>query len=160
MTRQTQTPQPVQPSPTLIDLSLIDSSWIDTLNRLLEETEPYPYPNVTPGCEMVRIYLHDNGTSQIVTLNDESQLHYYLRSLLLQVNVQINNSFTDGFAMRVLARDRLVELEYRLPRNTTTLFQCLRGAFFILDDNLNEGTQGTILVQQGVGEWSLWAIAK
>ena len=143
--------------------SQVDTSWIAKINNYVEEAKPYPTPtNENYVLNMYLIYLHENGTDQLINYTStKTEFVLYLESLISQAHEQPNKLITHVFVWNnVTNADRVVVLQYRFyinaPRQTNS-------AFFVLDDKLSACLRGLIILQQDDGnpeKWSTWAITK
>jgi len=141
----------------------VDKSWVETVDNLLEEAKPYPNESdLSWTLAKYNVFLHENGTAQLVTgafLNDT--LGPYFESLLHQVSFCTDTLVNEEFVDSVLASNKVVDFEYRRPSSDFHFCRNFLTAIFILEDNLSEGLQGTILVRQlndGKAVWSSWII--
>lgn len=128
----------------------IDTSWVAKAEGLVQNYQPYNNtqsnsPNVTLAyCSM---YLVENGTEQLIYYGNGDTLSTYLGELLKNATIQkgtINQDHLD----KVLATDRVVLLSYRISilhmSDPTAKYYM---GYFILEDNLNEGLEGTIIAR-------------
>lgn len=142
----------------------IDTSWVAAVRQYLDEAKPYPANEIL--LNYYQIFLSENGSEQIVqSTSVKTNLVTYLETLTGKVNTQINNmTINEEFVYRVLKSDTVVTLQYRFSQFSPS--KTVVEATFILEDKLNEGLKGKIILNQSAGErnfdykFSLWAIAK
>ena len=147
--------------------SQADTSWVDDVSQLLQKA--HPIPNVTeqnsPNAlfSYCRTYLYENGTSELVeygNTDSTNPISTYLNSLLLKANLQLqsNGSVSTEFLDRVLAKDKVVAIVYRLSTLNYGEQQRFYTSYFVLRDNLNEDLLGKfVLGKIGKQGYSLWA---
>jgi hypothetical protein len=141
----------------------VDKSWVENVNNLLEEAKPYPDESgLSWTLAEYSVFLHENGTAQLVTWASPSDaLGPYFESLLQRVSFCTDNLVNEEFVDSVLASNKVVDFEYRHPSSDFHLWGNFLTGLFILEDNLSEGLQGTILVRQLNDEkavWSSWIV--
>ena len=141
----------------------VDKSWVETVNNLLEEAKPYPNESdLSWTLVEYNVFLHENGTAQLVTwASPDDTLGPYFESLLHRVSFCTDTSVNEEFVDSVLGINKVVDFEYRHPSSDFHFCGNFLTALFILDDNLSEGLQGTILVRQLDDEkavWSSWIV--
>jgi hypothetical protein len=129
----------------------IDTSWVAKAEGLLQGYQPYN--NTQPNSLDVTLaycnmYLVENGTEQLIYYGNGDALSTYLGELLENATVQkgtVNQDHLD----RVLATDRAVILSYRISilamSDPTAKYYM---GYFILEDDLNEGLEGTIIARE------------
>jgi hypothetical protein len=143
----------------------VDTSWIPSVVQYLEEAKPYPPDLEYPSRDAYMVYLYDNGTSQFVVASNTDKIVSHLKSLLLQVNVRRNDSIPDEFFFRVRNSDKVVRLWHPFWEDYP-LWEKFQSAYFVLEDPLNEGLAGSIIIRQNIAgkyggdQLSIWAIAK
>jgi hypothetical protein len=141
----------------------LDTSWIDTVTQFLEEAKPYPNPD--GGYYLlsrVQIYLYENGTDQLVLFTGESDFTVYLENLMRRASRQKNAPVSKAFIDEVLNTDKVLSFDLRFYHNFH-VWENFESALFVLEDNLDQGLEGTIYVKQNIGgqhQWSSWSIMK
>jgi hypothetical protein len=150
----------------------IDSSWVEDINQLLKNVTPitnsteYSNPNVL--LSYCRTYLYENGTSSLIEFgnagnNVTDPVNTYLNNLLLKANLQLqqNGSISSDFLDKVLATDKVVEINYRLSTMQFGGQKRFSSCYFVVKDYLNEDLLGKMIVSEvGKQGLSLWAISK
>lgn len=141
----------------------VDKSWVETVNNLLEEAKPYPEESgLSWTLAEYSVFLHENGTALLVTwASPNDTLGPYFESLLHRVSFCTDTLVNEKFVDLVLASNKVADFEYRHPSSDFHFCGNFLTALFILEDNLSEGLQGTILVRQLNDEevvWSSWIV--
>jgi hypothetical protein len=129
----------------------LDTSWVEEVNQMLQNVQPYPNgtkntdPNVLmPYC---RTYLFENGTSELIEFGNADKdylISTHLNSLLRKVDVHLG-AVSDEFLDKVFANGKVLMIDYRLSTMHFGGQQRFYRGYFILEDNLAEGTAGTII---------------
>jgi len=142
-------------SPTLIDIS-----WVETVNNMIENYNPCS--NTTdPGVFLAycRLYLAENGTENLVYYGNPDTLGGYLTDLLRRINVQKMSSVTEEFLDNVLVNGKVAIIDYRL--SVIPQSQKFYAGYFILEDNLNGGLVGSIVMRaRQTDALSVWGISE
>jgi hypothetical protein len=146
----------------------VDTSWISTVEQLLQEAQPYPPNNSSlshpANPQILNVYLNENGTEQLIYYGSGSNLSNYLYDLMESVNVERDPTVAEYYLSKVMLNDKVVSLHYNLTlvsQNYSS--QRFYVAYFVLEDNLNEGLTGAIFVrntQASLGHLSFWVKAK
>lgn len=140
----------------------IDTSWISELDEYLNEAQPYPPPPGDWDLSSYYVYLFEDGKEYLVEYSgDETNLVTLLEDLIDKANSKIDATISEGFVNRITESDKVASLTYRFPSFAPS--SQLKTAWFILQDNLNEGLTGAILLSQMIDnkeELSVWAIPK
>ena len=150
------------------DQCAVNDSWIVNVNQFLEKATPYPEWKQEYTLVDLTLTLFENGTNQFVGAEGvglvTNNFTEYLQSLLLRVNIQMNPNVDNSSLQKILNTDRSVELYSRLgslPLGITNASNThYRSALFVLEDNLNLGLTGKIMVENLNGTNSWWAITK
>lgn len=146
----------------------VDTSWISTVEQMIENAKPYPPDNSSlspPGYpEYLNVYLQENGTSRLIYYGTGSELSDYLDQLLESVNVEENHRVGELFLGKVMANDKVVELSYNqtMLSSTGSTKRFYQG-YFVLQDNLGEGLTGAIFARDlyySDSHLSLWVKTK
>jgi len=124
-----------------------------------------------------RVFLWENGVERFVA-GPESDLCNYLLQTFHKVNLQGRCVFDEERIQKIKENDKVIVLSFRFTEDFTIsqwiepkerdhiktdengyrVLEQVRKALFILEDNLNEGLQGHILVDSQTEGWSCWAI--
>jgi hypothetical protein len=140
----------------------IDTSWISELEEYLNEAQPYPPPPSDWDLSSYYVYLFEDGKEYLVEYSgDETNLVTFLEDLIDKADVKIGATISEGFVNRITASDKVASLTYRFPSFAPS--SQLKKAWFILQDNLNEGLTGTMVLAQTINnkeELSAWVIPK
>lgn len=138
----------------------VDASWIANVTQFLQEAKPYPEYKTDYTLNAYSINLFENGTSTFVNASNGNDFSGYLTNLLSRVNKQMTISTNDNFRERLLETDKVLELYCRLGTQFNQAGTFIRDAFFVLEDNSNQGLNGKILVDDVNGTGSWWAITR
>jgi len=122
------------------------------------------------------VFLWENGKEKFLA-GENSDLSNFLIQTLHKLNLQMRCAFGEEHIQEIKQNNRVIELRFRHPRNITIsqwiepeeryyiptdekgyrILENVKNALFILEDNLDEGLEGHILVGHEVG-CSCWAI--
>lgn len=145
-----------------LDQKEIDTSWVDKLDEYLNEAQPYPPPPSDWDLSDHFIYLFEDGHEYLVEYSGGgTKLVAFLENLADKANNEINTMVDEGFVNRITTSDKVVSLTYKY--GLTSPSKRLDKVWFILQDNLNEGLNGTVVRAQTINnkeELSIWAILK
>jgi hypothetical protein len=77
----------------------VDTSWISTVEQMIENAKPYPPNNSSQvsNPEYLNVYLQENGTSQLIYYGTGSDLSDYLDQLLESVNLEKNHRVSEVY---------------------------------------------------------------
>lgn len=138
-----------------------DISWIENVNELIEELKPFPeYDSIPYPRSFYLFHLYENGTGQLIWHGGTTDSVSYLKSLLNQVNYNINASITSEFKDKILISNKVLRFEFRFYEDFQSV-KTVQIAYFVLNDNLNLGLKGTIIIRRniiGEGRYSIWEI--
>lgn len=139
----------------------IDTSWVGKLDEYLNEAQPYPAPPDSWDLSDHFIHLFEDGKSYLVEYScGGTNLVAFLENLADKADAEIDVTINEGFLDRITAFDKVVSLTYR---NQFISPSGHGNVWFILQDNLNEGLNGTVVLAQTINnkeELSIWAILK
>jgi hypothetical protein len=139
----------------------IDTSWVGKLDEYLNEAKPYPAPPDSWDLSDHFIHLFEDGKSYLVEYScGGTNLVAFLENLADKADAEIDVTINEGFLDRITAFDKVVSLTYR---NQFISPSGHGNVWFILQDNLNEGLNGTVVLAQTINneeELSIWAILK
>jgi hypothetical protein len=142
----------------------IDTSWIATVEQLLEEAKPYPPNNSSlshpANPEMLNVYLNQNGSEQLIYFGNGSALSNYLYELKESVNLQKDSTVSEYYLGEVMAANKVVSIHFNKAWAKQN-YPSLRfyDAYFVLENNSNENLSGAIFVRNAhvnIGHLSLW----
>ena len=140
----------------------IDTSWVGKLDEYLNEAKPYPAPPDSWDFSDHFIYLFEGGKSYLVEYScGGTNLVAFLENLTNKADAKIDVTINEGFLDRITASDKVVSITYR--NQLISPSRQLGKVWFILQDNLNEGLNGTVVLSQTINnkeELSIWAILK
>jgi hypothetical protein len=140
----------------------IDTSWVGKLDEYLNGAKPYPAPPDSWDFSDHFIYLFEGGKSYLVEYScGGTNLVAFLENLTDKADAKIDVTINEGFLDRITASDKVVSLTYR--NQLISPSRQLGKVWFILQDNLNEGLNGTVVLSQTINnkeELSIWAILK
>ena len=122
------------------------------------------------------VFLWENGKEKFLA-GQNSDLSNFLLQTLHKLNLQARCAFGEEHIQEIKQNNKIIELRFRHPRNITIsqwvepeeryriptdekgyrILENVENALFILEDNLDEGLEGHILVGHMVG-YSCWAI--
>lgn len=106
-----------------------------------------------------RLYLAENGTENLVYYGNPDTLGGYLTDLLRRINVQKMSSVTEEFLDNVLVNGKVAIIDYRL--SVIPQSQKFYAGYFILEDNLNGGLVGSIVMRaRQTDALSVWGISE
>jgi hypothetical protein len=138
----------------------IDTSWVGKLDEYLNEAKPYPAPPDSWDFSDHFVYLFEDGKSYLVEYScGGTNLVAFLENLIDKAHAKIDVTINEGFLDRITAFDKAVSLTYR----NQFISPKFDKAWFILQDNLNEGLNGTVVLSQTINnkeELSIRAILK
>ncbi len=144
-----------------------DTSWISSVEQLLEEAKPYPSNNSLSqpdSPQILNVYLNENGTEQLIYFGNGSNLSVYLHDLAESLNVEKDSTVAEYYLAEVMQADKVVSLSYNMTLVTQSYpSQRFYDAYFVLKDNLTENLTGAVFLrnahQPNLGHLSLWAKA-
>ena len=140
----------------------IDTSWVGKLDEYLNGAKPYPAPPDSWDFSDHFIYLFKGGKSYLVEYScGGTNLVAFLENLTNKADAKIDVTINEGFLDRITASDKVVSITYRDQLISPS--RQLGKVWFILQDNLNEGLNGTVVLSQTINnkeELSIWAILK
>jgi hypothetical protein len=140
----------------------IDTSWVGKLDEYLNEAKPYPTPPDSWDFNDHFIYLFEDGKSYLVEYScGGTNLVAFLKNLTDKADAKTDVTINEGFLDRITAFDKVVSLTYQNQFMSSS--GPLGKVWFILQDNLNEGLNGTLILSQTINnkeELSIWAILK
>ena len=137
----------------------VDTSWISTVEQMIENAKPYPPNNSSQvsNPEYLNVYLQENGTSQLIYYGTSQLIYYgtgsdlsdYLDQLLESVNLEKNHRVSEVYISNVMANDRVAVLQYNQTMLSSNAYSNKRfyEGYFILQDNLDEGLAGAIFAR-------------
>jgi hypothetical protein len=129
----------------------VDTSWISTVEQMIENAKPYPPNNssLISNPEYLNVYLQENGTSQLIYYGTGSDLSDYLDQLLESVNLEKNHRVSEVYISNIMANDKVAVLQYNQTMLSSTAYSNKRfyEGYFILQDNLDEGLTGAIFAR-------------
>ncbi len=141
----------------------IDTSWIATVEQMLEEVKPYPLNNSLShpaNPEMLNVYLTENGSEQLIYYGNGSALSNYLYELKESINYEKDSTVSEYYLGRVMAASKVVSIHYNMTwAKQNYPSQRFYGAYFVLEDNLDEDLTGAIFVRnvnENIGHLSIW----
>src|SRR4030043_918963 len=144
------------------DQNEIDTSWVGKLDEYLNEAKPYPAPPDSWDFSDHFIYLFEDGKSYLVEYScGGTNLVAFLENLTNKADAKIDVTINEGFLDRITASDKVVSITYRDQLISPS--RQLGKVWFILQDNLNEGLNGTVVLSQTINnkeELRIWAILK
>jgi hypothetical protein len=142
----------------------VDDSWIANVNQFLKDAKPYPEWKQEYTLNAFTVSLFENGTSQFVEATNGNNLTNYLQGILNRANTQLNLPTDSNSIQNMLEVDTVANVNDRLGSlgvsNSSSSFVYYREAFFVLEDKLDQGLKGAILVEDLNGTNSWWAITK
>ncbi len=139
-----------------------------------------PAPTPTPfGWHLMlrRVFLWENGVERFVA-GPDSDLCNYLLQITRRLNLQLKCYFSEEKIKQIKMNDKVVELNFRFYENITIaqwiepkershietdeegyrILRKVQCALFILEDSLNEGLEGRVLVYSLTDGWGCWEI--
>lgn len=154
---------------TTIPPAEVDTSWISTVEQMIENAKPYPPNNSSlshpANPEYLNVYLQENGTSRLIYYGNGGELSDYLNQLLESANLEKNHRVGELYISKVMANDKVVTLSYNLTMlsNMADSTKRFYQGYFILQDNLDEGLSGAIFAREihySDSHLSLWVKTK
>jgi len=106
-------------------------------------------------------FLYENGEEQFFVLNSQKEFSSYMDALLGRFVTKTRSSISKESLDEILAMDKVLVYAHRFPESFGPLG--LSGSFevgyFILEDKLEEGLEGTIIMQdRRAGEYSHYSV--
>lgn len=147
----------VSPTPTVMD-----ASWVSTVNGMIDDYTPCPDDDPEVFMAYCRLYIAENGTQNLLYYGNPDALGNYLADIIDNLRLQKQADVSEEFLDKVLATNKVAIIDYRVSilRMMSPSEKFYMG-FFILEDNLNAGLCGTVIVREvetnGLG---LWAVSK
>ena len=139
-----------------------DTSWISELEEYLIESQPYPAPPSDWDLSTYYISLLEEGREHLVEYSgDETNFVAFLEGLIEKADAKTDTAVSGELLNRITASDKVASLTYRFPSLVPS--KQMKKAWFILQDNLDEGLTGVIVLSQIIDnkeELSAWAIPK
>ena len=144
-----------------------DISWINEVEDFINKEDWVSDSEYVPMQDWA-FFLYENGTEQYFYLTNQKEFISYINSILNQVNRQVEESISEDLLDDILFTGNVLELVHRFPTNSfgwipTNEFDWkidYRIAYFVLDDNLDTGLKGTMIVRETNSKISVWQITK
>lgn len=141
----------------------IDTSWIATVEQMLEEAKPYPLNSSLShpaNPEMLNVYLTENGSERLIYYGNGSALSNYLYELKESVNYKNDSTVSEYYLGKVMAANKVISIHYN-PEWAKQNYPSQRfyDAYFVLEDNLEEDLTGAVFVRnahENIGHLSIW----
>ena len=140
---------------------IIDTSWTSSVTQYLKSAQPYPQWKEEYNLNAYTITLFEDGTNTFVNATNGDSFSSHLLNVLARADTKINDSVSDGFVSNVTQNYKVVYLRSRLGTNFIQAGTFVWDTYFVLEDNLNQGLQGTIFIEHdfnNVRTWQHWAI--
>jgi len=143
-----------------ISIAPKDISWIDEVENWIKKENWIPDVQYHP-ISYASFFLYENGEEQFFVLNSQKEFASYMDALLGRFVAKINSSISRESLDEILSMDRVLVYGHRFPESFGPLG--LSGSFevgyFILEDKLGEGLEGTIIMQdRRAGEYSHYSV--
>ena len=132
-----------------------DISWIDTVYDFIEEVKDWEPIEHDPDIGGYRFLLCENGTSETIYKvgadeRDDSHVAFF-RGLMHKINNVINSSISKELYYEIIEKNKVLMVSFGPDTNEVFWrYNAVTTAFFILEDNLNNDLEGTIIVKQQI----------
>lgn len=133
-----------------------DISWIGQVENWIKRENWEPDREYIP-LMLDAFFLYENGEEQFFRLYAHNNFSAYIRGLVNDVDRRLDYVSREFFD-EILAEDRVLELVLRFPVEFG-FFNKFGAAFFVLEDKLDLDLEGTIVVYDTSGRYSVWEIA-
>ena len=142
-----------------------DISWIGEVEDFIKKEDWVPDSEYVPMQDWA-FFLYENETEQYFYLTNQKEFISYINIILNRINRQVEDSISEDLLDEILATGKVLELVHRFPTNSfgwipTNEFDWkidYRIAYFVLDDNLDTGLKGTMIVRETNSKISVWQI--
>jgi hypothetical protein len=138
------------------------TSWIGEVENKIREENWEPDREYIP-LMLDAFFLYENGEEEFFYLYSHHEFVSYIIQLENKVNRKINNSITEEFLDEVLASNKVLQHNLRLMI-PFRFYEYYENSYFILEDNLEMGLEGTIIFQHSSfnpyeSYYAVWEIA-
>jgi hypothetical protein len=149
-----------------------DVSWIDEVENFIQKENWELDREYVPLMDWA-FFLHENGTEQYFFLESQSEFISYINGVMDRIDRQVKESISEEFLEDILAADKVVKVVHRFstksslwraPNNFGMNVDYDR-AYFVLEDKLGTGLEGTIIVREhnfgdSYYKYSVWQTSK
>ena len=144
-----------------------DISWTVEIEDLIKKENWEPESEHIPLSDW-NFFLYENGEEQYFELKSQTEFISYMNTLMNRINRQIKESISEKFLNEILASNKVLLLQLRFSThsmgwkadNNFDRNVDYSGAYFVLEDTLEKGLEGTIIAQETNSRNSVWQITK
>ena len=143
-----------------------DNSWIVEVEEFIQENNWDPDSEYIPLNDW-SFFLYENGEEQYFELKSQMEFRSFLNILMNRINRQIKLSISNEELDEIVTNNKVLMIEHRFSTRHWgwTYNQFARnvdyyGVYFVLEDNLRKGLEGTIIAQETNSRNSVWQITK
>ena len=143
-----------------------DNSWIVEVEEFIQENNWDPDSEYIPLNDW-SFFLYENGEEQYFELKSQMEFRSFMNILMNRINRQIKLSISDEELDEIVTNNKVLMIEHRFSTRYWgwTYNQFARnvdyyGVYFVLEDNLGKGLEGTIIAQETNSRNSVWQITK
>ena len=147
-----------------------DVSWIDEVEDLIKKENWVPNSEYIPMQDWA-FFIYENGEGQYFYLKSNEEFISHINSLMNRIDRQVEESIPDDLLKEILANDKVLAVVHRFstnssfwrsPNNFGSNVNYDR-VYFVLEEKLDTGLEGTIIVRNVFGELnskiSVWQIS-
>ena len=143
-----------------------DNSWIVEVEEFIQENNWDPDGEYIPLNDW-SFFLYENGEEHYFELKSQMEFRSFLNILMNRINRQIKLSISDEELDEIVTNNKVLMIGHRFSTRywAWTYNQFARnvdynGIYFVLEDNLGKGLEGTIIAQETNSRNSVWQITK
>ena len=149
-----------------------DVSWINEVEDLIKKENWEPNSEYIPMQDWA-FFIYENGEGQYFLLKSNEEFISHINDLMNRIDRQIEESISDEFFDEILATDKVLAVVHRFdtksslwraPNNFGSNVNYDR-VYFVLEEKLGKGLEGTIIVHEHVSgesyyKHSVWQASK
>ena len=133
-----------------------DVSWISEVENWIEKENWEPDREYIP-LMLGAFFLYENGEEQFFRLYSHNSFSVYIRGLVSDADRKVDSISRDLLIDEILAKDKVLQYLLRFPIDFG-LFRKYGSAYFILEDKLDMNLEGTIIIHDTQGRYTIWEI--
>ena len=139
-----------------------DVSWIGEVENYIKKENWEPNREYIP-LMTAAFFIIENGETQFFYLYSQKEFYPYIEDLLNSIDRQIGEPISRERLGEIMEADKVLELLYRFPVELGFFKPSIGAAYFVLEDKLGGGLEGTIIVHETIKNepyyrYSVWEI--
>jgi hypothetical protein len=136
--------------------SVRDFSWVSEVENYIKKENWEPDKEYVP-LMLAAFFINENGEEQFFELRSGHEFYTYIEGLLKNIDRQVT-SISKERLDELFSADRILELVYRFPFQLGLFRPSFGAAYFVLEDKLLTGLEGTIILFETNRRLSVWQI--